>query len=319
MGKNSQAQVSTSTTLCCIDPDEPHREHLHRVHTDPILCRRCQLLFKTKKDLTEHIRKQSPCEMQPQLVKWISPEEIKSLKDHERAPKGQSKGERWEYIYGILFPEELNIPSPCKSPMILFHEVISRTALTVISDYYNLDHTALKQYLQNNLGRRIEKVIEARPDKQMPPIQESPEIACECLAQLFREWERPGSGIGQGTKGESSTQTLKTDDATGQVSHGEPSLLEPKSWDELPSISNTEAVPSIFANAFGGPSQFQDNGGGPSRATTDSGYNSLYLNSDITLETPTLLLDTDTDTENARSLQQELEDAWSLGLHRPDF
>jgi len=180
------------------------------------------------------------------------------------------------------------------------------------------DHAAFEQYLRNNLYSRVENAIEARLDEQMLPIQESlkrvlAEIIHECQAQLFREWE---------TKGKSSTQTLEMDDATGQVSHGEPSLPEPKSRDESLSVFYIEPEPAIFENAFDGPLQFKYNGEGPSRAITDSGYNSLPPNSDIIpsepLEIPTL--PPDTDTENTCALQQDLEDALLAELDlRTDF
>jgi hypothetical protein len=145
----------------------------------------------------------------------------------------------------------------------------------------------------------------------MLPVQESlkralAEIIRECQAQLFREWGQLSSGVGQRTKGESSTQTLKTDAATGPVSHGEPSLPEPQSWDESLSTFYIEPDPALFENAFGSPLQFKDNGEGASQAITDSGYKSLLPNSDIIpsepLEIPTPLPDIDT-----CSLQQDLE------------
>lgn len=61
------------------------------------------------------------------------------------------------------------------------------------------------------------------------------------------------SEVGQRTKGESFTQTPQTDDATGQVSHGEPSLPEPQSWDGSLSAFHIEPEPAIFGNAFGSP------------------------------------------------------------------
>ena len=126
----------------------------------------------------------------------------------------------------------------------------------------------------------------------MLPVQESlkralAEIIRECQAQLFREWEQFSSGVGQRTKGKSSTQTLKTDDATGQVSHGEPALPEPQSWDESLSAFYIEPEPAIFGNAFGSPLQFGNDREERSRAITDPGYKSPRPNSDIIL--PNLL------------------------------
>lgn len=88
------------------------------MHAAPIECSRCWLSLKTEKDLADHVRRETPCEVQPQLVEWIPREKIKVLKDRKKAPLGQSKRERWEYVYKVLFPEEPNLPSPCKFPMI---------------------------------------------------------------------------------------------------------------------------------------------------------------------------------------------------------
>jgi hypothetical protein len=126
------------------------------------------------------------------------------------------------------------------------------------------------------------------------------------------------SEVGQRTKGESFTQTLQTDDATGQVSHGEPSLPEPQSWDGSLSAFYIEPEPAIFGNAFSSPLQFGNDREKRSRAITDPGYKSLRPNSDIipfeSLEIPTPL--PDMDTVNTCSLQQGLEDPW---LAEPDL
>src|ERR1700733_11000508 len=69
--------------------DETHREHLYRVHITPIECSRCWLNLKTEKDLADHVRKQTPCEVRPQLVEWIPREKIKVLKDRKNALLGR--------------------------------------------------------------------------------------------------------------------------------------------------------------------------------------------------------------------------------------
>jgi hypothetical protein len=117
VGRHSKTQVSILTTASR-PSNETHREHLYRVHNTPIECSRCWLNLKTEKDLADHVRKQTPCEVRPQLVEWIPREKIKVLKDRKKALLGQSERERWEYVYRILFPEEPSLPSPCKSPMI---------------------------------------------------------------------------------------------------------------------------------------------------------------------------------------------------------
>lgn len=166
------------------------------------------------------------------------------------------------------------------------------------------------------LKKRLKQSLTSRCSPSKNLSRALAEIIRECQAQLFREWGQLSSGVGQRTKGESSTQTLKTDAATGQVSHGEPSLPERQSWDESLSAFYIEPDPALFKDAFGSPLQFKDNREGPSQAVTDSGYKSLLPNSDIVpsepLEIPTPLPDID-----KCSLQQDLEDPCLAELDLP--
>jgi hypothetical protein len=79
--------------------------------------------MKTEKDFEEHVRAQTPCLVQPQLVKWVPREKIKMLKDRKKVLAGQTEEERWKCIYGTLFPEDVILPSACefhftKSPFL---------------------------------------------------------------------------------------------------------------------------------------------------------------------------------------------------------
>jgi hypothetical protein len=70
--------------------------------------------MKTEKDLEEHVRAQSPCLVRPQIVKWIPREKVGILKDRRKVFTGQTEEERWKCIYGILFPDDPILPSPCE-------------------------------------------------------------------------------------------------------------------------------------------------------------------------------------------------------------
>ena len=72
--------------------------------------------MKTEKELEEHVRAQEPCLMQPQLVQWVPRDKVEALKDRKKACQSQNEEERWNYVYGLLFPEDLSLPSPCESP-----------------------------------------------------------------------------------------------------------------------------------------------------------------------------------------------------------
>jgi hypothetical protein len=105
-----------SSPKCGQRDNKTYREHLYRVHLTPIQCTRCWSTVKTEKELEKHSRAQEVCSVKPRLVQWVPREKEQILKDRKQVLKGQSEEERWKYIYGILFPEDLSLPSACRDP-----------------------------------------------------------------------------------------------------------------------------------------------------------------------------------------------------------
>src|SRR4051794_33183238 len=71
--------------------------------------------MKTEAELGEHARADVQCQTLPQPLKWIPREVVTKLKDRKKAFAGQTDEDMWRYIYGLLFPDSVHIPSPCKS------------------------------------------------------------------------------------------------------------------------------------------------------------------------------------------------------------
>jgi hypothetical protein len=70
-------------------------------------------MFKEDEELTAHAQSTSdPCEIRPILaVDGLTAEQKKKLKPRD---KNRSEEERWIKIYQICFPNDTEIPSPCK-------------------------------------------------------------------------------------------------------------------------------------------------------------------------------------------------------------
>src|SRR3954454_13329589 len=113
MANGCAAEASTHRPFPHLRADDENREHLYRVHSTPIQCVRCWLIVKTEVDLKEHVRTQAPCLIQPQLVEWVSREKVRILKDRKKVLSGKTEEERWNGVYGILFPDDLFLPSSC--------------------------------------------------------------------------------------------------------------------------------------------------------------------------------------------------------------
>lgn len=90
------------------------REHLLRRHTLPIFqCERCFVNFETHERFQEHLRQLDLCiRADPQAHEGISKFQESQLR--KRGKKTTSDEERWIEMYKILFPEDSEIPSPCK-------------------------------------------------------------------------------------------------------------------------------------------------------------------------------------------------------------
>ncbi|OJJ31901.1 hypothetical protein ASPWEDRAFT_43925 [Aspergillus wentii DTO 134E9] len=101
-----------SFKLCGMsDHETPSRVkfHINRKHKPPIYCPRCSAVFKYERERDSHVRDNS-CSVKPQ-IEWIcaTAEKLRML---GRRSKGRTDIDKWNEIYGILFPGDKLPESP---------------------------------------------------------------------------------------------------------------------------------------------------------------------------------------------------------------
>jgi hypothetical protein len=83
----------------------------------PVHCQRCWQEFESQQQLDSHIKVAAVdiCELTAgHPPEGISSETEKLLRRRKKSYAGQSEEERWKDIYRLLFPNDEDVPSPCK-------------------------------------------------------------------------------------------------------------------------------------------------------------------------------------------------------------
>ena len=97
-------------------------------------CPRCRTVFKKKDEVNQHLREADVCAIREQSVDeirdWDAGFDDQQAKEIQRRRRKRqhddqevSDEEKWKLWYKILFPEEQEIPSPCKSTHIPLPQV----------------------------------------------------------------------------------------------------------------------------------------------------------------------------------------------------
>jgi hypothetical protein len=93
------------------------REHLYRVHSMPLHCRRCYVTFDNEDQLNDHSRLPVSCTIRKAVpMEGFNKDQEKSLKGRRTMFRAGSEEEKWKIVYLILFPNTApgRLPSPCK-------------------------------------------------------------------------------------------------------------------------------------------------------------------------------------------------------------
>jgi len=110
--------MSTSSTLMILIWCVSHREHLYRRHTLPkFKCYRCCQVFLDQSSFSTHLRAEERCEKgEDQIQDGLDDNQIKRLKSRKKTSGTQEMTEhdKWAVMYRIIFPDDVEIPSPCK-------------------------------------------------------------------------------------------------------------------------------------------------------------------------------------------------------------
>lgn len=91
------------------------REHIYRQHSRPIECPRCFEIFQNQTALEAHQRAAQMCEVrQKGETEGITQEQQIRLRSRVRYPRHYTEEDKWKQIYRLIFPDQLEIPRPCK-------------------------------------------------------------------------------------------------------------------------------------------------------------------------------------------------------------
>jgi hypothetical protein len=99
----------------------PVREHLYRVHSMPLHCRRCYVTFDNEDQLEDHSRLLESCTLRTASpMEGFNKDQEKALKGRRTMFRAGSEEEKWKIVYLILFPSTApgKLPSPCKLLLI---------------------------------------------------------------------------------------------------------------------------------------------------------------------------------------------------------
>jgi hypothetical protein len=88
------------------------RDHIFKCHP-PITCYHCKHLFETEYSRQIHESKRCTWKPSPGGTSWA--EKLEVLRGMTLL--SSSSGRDWEQMYTTLFPDEVEIPSPCEAPL----------------------------------------------------------------------------------------------------------------------------------------------------------------------------------------------------------
>jgi hypothetical protein len=98
------------------------KDHIKRVHVQPLRCSRCWLEIKSEDEYSEHLQQEEACtkKAEPQDDR-IRPQVLKRL-DFKKNPymRARNVEEKWNMMFSVMFPDDTNIPSPCKLNWLVF-------------------------------------------------------------------------------------------------------------------------------------------------------------------------------------------------------
>jgi hypothetical protein len=138
------------------------KDHIKRVHTQPLRCSRCWLEMKSEEAYSEHLQQEDICKKkaEPQEDR-IRPQLLKRL-DFKKAPYANARNveEKWKMLFSVLFPSDTNIPSPCKPTLLTPHFL---TSLMTTDEQHGMSlrlERALSEALEEELTRELAPIIE---------------------------------------------------------------------------------------------------------------------------------------------------------------
>lgn len=182
------------------------KDHIKRVHTQPLRCSRCWLEMKSEDAYSEHLQRKKICDMKAEPQDDRIRRQLLNRLDFKKAPYANARNieEKWNMLFSVLFPKDLNIPSPCR---FTFPYSYAYPPLTIKDEQQGLSprlEQALSEALEEKLTHELAPILEpimSRIKELIPAIIES------CRLKLTST--SPSSGIE--TASASSAISINTD------------------------------------------------------------------------------------------------------------
>ncbi|KAH7069847.1 hypothetical protein BKA63DRAFT_569450 [Paraphoma chrysanthemicola] len=144
------------------------KDHIKRVHTQPLRCSRCWLEMRSEDTYSEHLQQEEACTKngEPQDDR-IRPQMLKRL-DFKKSPytKARNVEEKWNMMFSAIFPDDTVVPSPFEQ-----HGMSPRL------------EQALSKALEEELSRELAPIIEPIMARIKGLI---PAIINNCRLELMR-------------------------------------------------------------------------------------------------------------------------------------
>lgn len=116
------------------------KQHLYRVHLQPLYCHRCGATYDRQEDLSEHMRSTTPCDVRSFSVpEGLTVEQRQRLS--ERLSSKLSDEERWYAVFEIVFPGHPHPATPYVDPdmsedLSSFRDYIAREGPGILAKEY---------------------------------------------------------------------------------------------------------------------------------------------------------------------------------------
>lgn len=137
------------------------KQHLYRVHLQPLFCHRCGMTYERQEDLSEHMRSTSACEVQSFTVpEGLTVEQRQRLS--ERLSSKLSDEQRWYAVFEIVFPGHPHPATPYVDPdmsedLSSFRDHIAREGPRILVEEYQRAEGTCSP-LETTMRRGLEQI-----------------------------------------------------------------------------------------------------------------------------------------------------------------
>jgi hypothetical protein len=206
---------------CKIHAPNIAREHLLRVHTLCLRCRRCWISFDDQYALEEHYIATERCRETTcpfDISEHLDARQLNLLKQRQKQEPRKSEEEKWRDIYRIIYPNEddIEIPEPCEylrlqSDNIGAHKNSDYEAATPLDQHMRRENPGIlireiQNFIEQNYGP-----LDLETRDKIADIPAKAESETKRMYYVFRLEMRPHGDASQVGKTNGSAMQLRSE------------------------------------------------------------------------------------------------------------